>query len=728
VIVKIGGMTCVKCVRAIEKTLNKVDGISHVNVNLSSEKAYGTYDPKLTTMDDMKRSVKKAGYRFYGLGEDDQKELERSLREKRNRIMVGFPVGFFLLFLMYANLDLPLKLMHIMLIVSTPVFLYISWPIFRAGYRSLRIGVLNMDVMYSMGIGVAFVSSVMGTFSIVLTPEFMFYEAAVFLATFLTMGRFLETKARGRTSDAIKKLMGLAPKTAVVIRDGKEHEIPIKSVKISDILLVKPGEKIPVDGEVMEGASYVDESMITGEPIPSLKKEGSKVVGGTLNKNSVFKFRATKIGKNTVLAQIISLVEKAQGTKPPVQRLADKAVTYFIPTVLTIAFASFILWYFIFDYPLLFALTALISVLVIACPCALGLATPTAVTVGIGRGAELGVLVKKGEALEISEKLTTIIFDKTGTLTKGHPEVTDIVGFGLDEGDLLAYSASVERNSQHPLGEAVVRKAKDSSITIRDSKDFDTFEGQGISAVVDDNKVLIGNRSLFSERGIQFSEHEKSIRSLEEQGKTVILIGIGEKLSGLIAIADPLKKTTALAIKQLKDMNLKVIMITGDNKRTANAIAKQVGISKVLAEVMPADKSNEVSKLQKKGEIVAFVGDGINDAPALAQADVGIAVGSGTDVAIESGEVVLMKDDLMDAVGSVQLSQKVMQRIKQNLFWAFAYNSALIPVAAGALFPIWGITFRPEFAGFAMAMSSVTVVSLSLMLKKYVPPAKRTKG
>jgi Cu+-exporting ATPase len=728
VIVKIGGMTCVKCVRAIEKTLNKVDGISHVNVNLSSEKAYVTYDPKLTTMDDMKRSVKKAGYRFYGLGEDDQKELERSLREKRNRIMVGFPVGFFLLFLMYANLDLPLKLMHIMLIVSTPVFLYISWPIFRAGYRSLRIGVLNMDVMYSMGIGVAFVSSVMGTFSIVLTPEFMFYEAAVFLATFLTMGRFLETKARGRTSDAIKKLMGLAPKTAVVIRDGKEHEIPIKSVKISDILLVKPGEKIPVDGEVMEGASYVDESMITGEPIPSLKKEGSKVVGGTLNKNSVFKFRATKIGKNTVLAQIISLVEKAQGTKPPVQRLADKAVTYFIPTVLTIAFASFILWYFIFDYPLLFALTALISVLVIACPCALGLATPTAVTVGIGRGAELGVLVKKGEALEISEKLTTIIFDKTGTLTKGHPEVTDIVGFGLDEGDLLAYSASVERNSQHPLGEAVVRKAKDSSITIRDSKDFDTFEGQGISAVVDDNKVLIGNRSLFSERGIQFSEHEKSIRSLEEQGKTVILIGIGEKLSGLIAIADPLKKTTALAIKQLKDMNLKVIMITGDNKRTANAIAKQVGISKVLAEVMPADKSNEVSKLQKKGEIVAFVGDGINDAPALAQADVGIAVGSGTDVAIESGEVVLMKDDLMDAVGSVQLSQKVMQRIKQNLFWAFAYNSALIPVAAGALFPIWGITFRPEFAGFAMAMSSVTVVSLSLMLKKYVPPAKRTKG
>jgi Cu+-exporting ATPase len=434
VIVKIGGMTCVKCVRAIEKPLKKMDGISRVIVNLSGEKAYITYDPKMVTLDDMKKSVKKAGYRFYGIGEDDKKELERSLREKRNRIAVGFPVGFFMVFLMYADLPLPLPLMYIMLIVSTPVFIYISYPIFRAGYRALRNLILNMDVMYSMGIGVAFVSSVMGTFKIVLTPEFMFYEAAVFLATFLTLGRYLETKARGRTSEAIKKLMKLAPKTAVVIRNGREYEIPIEKVRIKDTIVVKPGEKIPVDGEVVDGASYVDESMITGEPVPVLKKQGSKVVGGTINKNSVFKFRATKVGKDTVLAQIISLVEEAQGTKPPVQRLADKAVTYFIPTVLTIAILSFVAWYIVLDYPLLFALTALISVLVIACPCALGLATPTAVTVGIGRGAELGVLVKKGEALEISEKLTTIIFDKTGTLTKGHPEVTDLVEIGISEG------------------------------------------------------------------------------------------------------------------------------------------------------------------------------------------------------------------------------------------------------------------------------------------------------
>lgn len=725
VIVKIGGMTCVKCARAIEKSLKKLDGISRVSVNLSAEKAHVTYEPHRTTLDDMKRAVRKAGYRFYGLGGDDKEELERSLREKRGRIMVGFPVGFFMVFLMYADLDYPIPLMYIMLMVSTPAFIYISYPIFRAGFRSLRNGILNMDVMYSMGIGVAYGSSVMGTFRIVLTPEFMFYEAAVFLSTFLTLGRYLETKARGRTSEAITKLMGLQPKTAVVLRGGIEREIPIEKVRIHDIVLVKPGGKVPVDGEVIEGAGYVDEAMITGEPIPVMKKKGSKVVGGTLNKNSVIKFRATKIGEDTVLAQIINLVEEAQGSKPPVQRLADRAVTYFIPAVLSVAVVSFIAWYFILDYPLLFALTALISVLVIACPCALGLATPTAVTVGIGRGAELGVLVKKGEALEISEKLTTIIFDKTGTLTKGHPEVTDIICLGLSENELLALSASVEKNSLHPLGEAIVKRAEERGMSLRESEQFDTFEGRGIGALVLGKDVLVGNRALFRERGVALGDFERRMGELENQGKTVILVGVDGTLSGLIAVADPLKETAREAIRHLKKMRLKVIMITGDNSRTANAIAKQVGIDNVLAEVMPEDKSNEVKKLQKEGEVVAFVGDGINDAPALAQADVGIAIGSGTDVAIESGEIVLMKDDLMDAVGSLQLSKKVMQRIKQNLFWAFAYNSALIPVAAGTLYPSLGVTFRPEFAGFAMAMSSVTVVSLSLMLKRYIPPAKK---
>jgi Cu+-exporting ATPase len=719
--IKVGGMTCVKCIRAIEKSLYKIDGISHVNVNLSAEKAYVTYDPTFTSVEDMKSAIKKAGYRYYGLGGDEKEEHAKSLKEKRRRIMIGFPVGFFLIFLMYAPLTLPIPLMYIMLILSTPTFIYISYPIFLAGYRALRNGILNMDVMYSMGIGVAFGSSVLGTFSIILTPEFMFYEAAIFLSTFLTLGRYLETKARGKTSEAIKKLMGLQPKTAIVMRNGKEEEIPIKDVKIGDILLVKPGGKIPVDGEVVEGSSYVDESMISGEPIPVMKKIGSIVIGGTLNRNSVFRFRATKIGKDTVLAQIISLVEEAQGSKPPVQRLADRAVTYFIPVVLTIAIISFILWYFVLDYALIFALTALISVLVIACPCALGLATPSAVTVGIGRGAELGVLIKNGEALEISNKLTTAVFDKTGTLTKGHPEVTEAIGYGMEESELLRYTASVEKNSSHPLGEAVVRKAKNMGIKLVKSDKFHTFEGKGITARVEGKEVIIGNRALFRDKKVDFNHLEDEIVKMEKEGKTVVLVAVDGETAGIISIADPLKETTKDAIDHLKRMKLDVIMITGDNARTARAIAKQVGIERVLAEVLPEDKSKEVKKLQDKGEIVAFIGDGINDAPALAQADVGIAIGSGTDVAIESGEIVLMKDDLMDAVGSIQLSKKVMQRIKQNLFWAFAYNTALIPVAAGILFPFYGITFRPEFAGFAMAMSSVTVVSLSLLLRKYIP-------
>jgi len=520
--------------------------------------------------------------------------------------------------------------------------------------------------------------------------------------------------------------MGLQPKTATVIRDNNEIEIPIEDVQINDTVVVKPGEKIPVDGDVIDGESYVDESMITGEPIPVLKKKGDSVVGGTINKNSVIKFRATKIGKDTVLSQIIELVKAAQGSRPPIQRIADKAVSYFIPIVLTIAILSFVLWYLILGNSLLFALTCMISVLVIACPCALGLATPTAVTVGVGRGAELGILIKNGEALEISEKLTTMVFDKTGTLTMGKPEVTDIIGIGIDDRTLLKLVASVERNSQHPLAEAIVRRAREKDIEMAENKHFDTFGGKGVIATVEGFEVLVGNRTLFKERNISYSkEVEENMLQLENEAKTIILIARDCEICGIIAIADTLKKTTKNAIKELKGMNLNVVMITGDNARTANTIAKQIGIENVLAEVLPQDKANEVKKLQEKGQVVGFVGDGINDAPALAQADVGIALGSGTDVAIESGEIVLIKDDLMDAVAAVQLSGKVMSRIKQNLFWAFAYNTALIPVAAGILYPFFGITFKPELAGLAMAMSSVTIVTLSLMLKRYIPPAKR---
>jgi Cu+-exporting ATPase len=533
----------------------------------------------------------------------------------------------------------------------------------------------------------------------------------------------MEARAKGRTSEAIKKLVGLQPKTATVIRDNSEMKIPIEDVQIADIVVVKPGEKIPVDGEVVGGESYVDESMITGEPIPVLKSKGDNVVGGTLNNNSVIRFQATKIGRDTVLSQIILLVEEAQGSRPPVQRIADKAVSYFIPVVLTIAILSFVVWYFIIGNTLLFALTALISVLVIACPCALGLATPTAVTVGVGRGAELGVLIKNGEALEISEKLTTIVFDKTGTLTKGKPEVTGIISIETDDSKLLRLVASVEKNSQHPLAEAIMRRAQ--GIELAESEGFDTFGGKGVTALVEGKEVLIGNRILFSERNISYLEVEEKIVQLEEEGKTVILIAIDNVVGGIIAIADTLKERTKDAIEEFKEMKFNVVMITGDNARTAHTIAEQIGIKNVLAEVLPQDKANEVKKLQERGAVVAFVGDGINDAPALAQADVGIAIGSGTDIAIESGEIVLIKDDLIDAVAAVQLGKKVMARIKLNIFWAFAYNAALIPVAAGILYPFFNITFKPELAGLAMAMSSVTVVTLSLMLKRYVPPAKK---
>ena len=513
--------------------------------------------------------------------------------------------------------------------------------------------------------------------------------------------------------------------TSKLLSTFEEQQKSIDKIAINDILIVKPGEKIPVDGEVIDGESYIDESMITGESIPSLKKKGDKVVGGTINKNGVIRFKATKIGRDTMLSQIIKLVEEAQSSKPPIQRIADKAVNYFIPIVLIIALLSFVVWYFILDNSFLFALTNLISVLVVACPCALGLATPTAVTVGVGRGAELGILIKNGEALERSEKLTTIIFDKTGTLTKGKPEVTDIIDIGIEDGTLLKFAASVEKNSKHPLAEAIVKKAVESEIDLLGSENFNTFRGKGVIAKIEGKEVLIGNRVLLKEKNISVPEGvEKDIFQLENEGKTVILIAFNNKIAGMIAITDTLKETTKDAIQAYKDMKFNIFMITGDNIRTANAIAKQVGVVNLLAEVLPQDKANEVKKLQQKGEVVAFVGDGINDAPALAQADVGIAIGSGTDVAIETGDIVLIKDNLLDAVAAVQLSKKVISRIKQNIFWAFAYNTALIPVAAGVLYPFFGITFRPEFAGLAMAMSSVTVVSLSLMLKKYVPPVK----
>ena len=735
VTVRIGGMVCASCAQVIEISLADLDGVYEARVNLAAETAQIVYNPALVTASDIRAAIEDAGYQYLGLVEEISEDAEARMREedlqdKFRRFTVGFavsiPLFLIMLFRVPEMVALPVSINLIMLVITAPVFLYVSAPIFRAAAAALRNRTLTMDVMYAMGIGVAYGASILGTFGVVLTPAFNFYDTAVMLASFLTLGRYLEARAKGRTSEAIRKLIGLRPKTATVLREGREVEVPIEDVVVGDILLIRPGEKVPVDGTVVGGESSVDESMITGEAIPADKREGDEVVGGTLNVNGVLRVRAGRIGKDMVLSQIIRLVRDAQGSKPPVERIADVAVSYFIPVVLTIATAAFLIWYVVLGAPLLFALTVLISVLVVACPCALGLATPTAVTVGIGRGAELGVLIRNGEALEISESLTAVVFDKTGTLTRGRPDVTDIVAFGVPEDRLLGVAAAVEKNSEHPLAAAVVRRAESAGVAVPASERFTSFGGRGVSAVVEGEEVLIGNQPFLEENRITIPEEAKNrIAALQDEGKTAVLVAGGGTLRGILAVADTLKATTKAAIADLKQMGLAVTMITGDNERTAHAIAREVGIDDVHAGVLPQDKAREVRTLQERGEVVAFVGDGINDAPALAQADVGIAIGSGTDVAIESGDIVLIRDDLTDAVAAIELSRKVMSRIKQNLFWAFAYNAALIPLAAGILYPFYGITFQPELAALAMALSSVTVVSLSLLLKTYIPPTKR---
>ena len=525
--------------------------------------------------------------------------------------------------------------------------------------------------------------------------------------------------------------MDLQAKTAFVVRDGREVEVALADLRSGDEVVVRPGEKIPADGQVSDGAGYVDEAMISGEPLPVLKRVGDNVVGGTINKNSVLRFTAAKVGKETLLAQIIQLVRTAQGSKPPMQQLANRVVTFFIPVILAIAAAAFIGWHFIAGQPLLFAMTTLISVLVIACPCALGLATPTAVMVGIGRGAELGILVKRGEALETADKLTVVVFDKTGTLTAGRPEVSDVVVVSQtppagSRDDLLRVAAAVERNSLHPLAEAVVAAAAKRNLQLPAVEGFDTLEGEGVKAILAEEEIVIGSLPFFERRGVAgMPAGLADCERLQNQGKTLVLVARNNVLTGILAIADTLRPGTPAAVDAFRRMGLAVAMITGDNARSAAVIGRQAGIEQIIAQVLPQDKAGEVRKLQENGEVVAFVGDGINDAPALAQADIGIAVGGGTDVAIESGDIVLVRDDLRDAVAAVQLSRKVMQRIRQNLFWALAYNAALVPLAAGVLYPPLGILLPPEVAGLAMAMSSVTVVTLSLLLKKYVPPIKR---
>lgn len=712
--VLVGGMSCAMCAQRIESALKELEGVSDATVNLAAEKAYIAYNPSLASAEDFRRTIEDLGYEFMGTEGDE--EIQEDQGPKLRRIAVGFGVSLPLMAMMYLGIHPPVNEGLFMLLVSVIPFAYVSGPIFRGAMRSLRSGTLDMDVMYSLGIGVAFLSSLLGTVG-VLPSSFMFYETALMLASFLTLGRYLEARAKGKTSGAIRRLMELQPDTANILRDGEEVEVRTDELAEGDEVVVRPGDRIPADGRVLDGESYVDESMITGEPLPVLKTRGSEVIAGTINTDGVLKLKVERTGDETFLSRIIGLVDEAQASKPPVQRIADRAVSYFIPSVLTIALAAFLFWYLVEGAGLLISVTVLISVLVVACPCALGLATPTAVTVGIGRGAELGILIKKGEALEVADRISCVLFDKTGTLTEGKPEVTDIVG------DVLEYAAALEARSRHPIAVAVTERAMREGLEIPEVEEFRAIPGKGLEGKINSQHVIAGNRALMDEFGVEIpGDAEK----LESEGKTVVMVAADGEFKGVIGVSDRIKPGAAAAVGELERMGIRTAMITGDNRRTAEKVAREVGISTVIAEVLPEDKASRVSELRSRGVGVAFVGDGINDAPALSEADLGIALGGGTDVAKEAGEVVLVGDDPLDTAAALQLAGKVISRIKQNLFWAFAYNVILIPVAAGALYPL-GVVFRPEYAGLAMALSSVTVVSLSLSLRGYTPPARRLR-
>ena len=723
-ILDIKGMESQHCVNIVEKSIKKLKGVYEVKVNMVTSKADVTFDKNIISLEKIIEAVVNSGYFAEASKEkidSHQEGKEKEIKDYKNKFIISLIFSIPLIYFSMGGLiglSIPeinkLFLGIIEFMLATPV-IYTGRNFYIQGFRSIRNLMPNMDSLIAIGTGTAYIYSIFVLFT---TEGEFYFEIAALLITFILLGRYLEAIAKGKTSEAIKKLIGLQVKTATVIRNGKEIEIQIEHVLVGDIVLVKPGQKIPVDGTIISGNSSVDEGMITGESIPVEKNSGDKVIGSTINKTGSFKFKAEKVGSETMLAQIIKLVEEAQGSKAPIQNMADKISLYFVPFVVTIAFLSFIIWYFIFNQGFIFSLTTFIAVLIIACPCALGLATPTAVMVATGKGAENGILIKSAEALQLVQSIDTIIFDKTGTLTKGKPELTDVYAVNsYKENDILMFAAAVEKNSEHPLAEAIIKGAENKNIAIPEVSNFKAVPGKGIEAKIKNKIILLGNRLLMHENKISFSLFENKIINLESQGKTVMLIAENKKVIGLIAVQDTLKENAINAVNALKNMNLDVIMITGDNKRTADAIANILGIKKIIAEVLPEEKANEVKKLQFERKKVAFVGDGINDSPALTQADIGIAIGSGTDIAIESGEIVLIKDDLNDVVKSIKLSKYSMRKIKQNLFWAFIYNIIGIPVAAGVLFPLTGWLLNPAIAGAAMAFSSLSVVANSLVMK-----------
>ena len=744
VTIPIGGMTCAACAQRIEKSIGKMDGIIKVSVNLATEKATVQYDSQKVKLSAIKQTIEKIGYKALEIEkksavDEDKLRKEKEIRTLWRKFTLSALFGIPLLYLAMGSMVwwLPFPIPGFLNPMQYPLTyaltqIALTIPVIIAGYRFYTVGFKaliqrspNMDSLIAIGTTAAISSSLYSTYQIAIgnfrAVEGLYFETAGVIITLILLGKSLEAVSKGKTSEAIKKLMGLAPKTAIVMQDGKEIVTPIDEVEIGDVILVKPGDKIPVDGVVLEGHTAIDESMLTGESMPIDKKAGDKVFAASINKNGLIQFRATKVGGDTALAQIIKLVEDAQGSKAPIAQMADIVSGYFVPIVCVIAILAFAAW-MIAGQSLVFALTIFISVLVIACPCALGLATPTAIMVGTGKGAEYGILIKGGEALETTHKINTIVFDKTGTITEGKPEVTDILTVSdVSRERLLQVAASAEKGSEHPLGEAIVRGAEKENLEFIKVDRFEAIPGFGIEVEIDGIHTLIGNRKLMDERSISLETLESKSDQLAGEGKTPMYIAMNNKLYGIIAVADVVKESSAMAIKKLQSMGIEVAMITGDNRKTAEAIARQVGIDRVLAEVLPQDKSNEVKKLQAEGKKVAMVGDGINDAPALVQADIGIAIGSGTDVAMESADIVLMRSDLMDVPTAIHLSKSTIRNIKQNLFWAFGYNVAGIPIAAGLLYLFGGPLLNPIFAAAAMSLSSVSVLSNALRLKRFKP-------